>query len=279
MPERTVLLNGFKAVVGDDFTSAQSLILGNAVSEARALTFDAHCKTLDAIKIFSTNTLKDALEKLCPRFLLHLRMNFRIENDDHLLPALHSLEESVRLTHCGLNSRDLIIRAWGLRKGDVKSETGAAVGGWVPNNTKDYLVRAADMVSPGGCLNVKYTNDENIVLDFTKLVERNEIWCVDTIIHEATHKYDNSRDFTRDPPWKRAWEYAADYEKIGAKVTLVGDWADLTEKQALHNAYSLTAYMHYMPDTDLKLFAATITGANRAIGNKKVFDSISNSDL
>jgi hypothetical protein len=280
MAEKTILLTGVKAIVGDDYDAEQGKVLSTAVNEARSLTFAAHIKTLDAIKILSSMaSLKNEMEKLCPKFLDHLRMNFRIVDDSHLLPALHSLEESVRRTTSGLNSHALVIRQWGLRKDDIKSETGGAVGGWVPSSKSDYVVRALDFVSPGGCLNVNYSNNEDIVINFKKLTQKDMEWCVDTIIHEATHKYDNSRDFTRDPPWKRAWEYASELRKVNVPIIMRGEWAEISEKAALHNAYGLAVYMHYMPETDLKMYAATIAGANEAIGNRQVFNSISNEDL
>jgi hypothetical protein len=280
MGEKKIQLPAVTAIVGDDYLPKQGELLSKAVNEARTLTFEAHTKTLDAIKIIATEpSLKDAIEKLCPKFLEHVRMNFRVQDDTHLLPDLHVLEEMVRLTNAGLNSHALVIRQWGTRKDDIRSETGAPVGGWVPSNMKDYAVRMLDFVSPGGCLDMNYTNNEHIVIYFGKITPENYEWTVDTVIHEATHKFANSRDFTRDAPWKRAWEYAADYRRLGVEPVVKGDWAELTEKMALRNAYGLTIYMHYMPDTDLKLFAAGIKQANRAIGNRTVFDSISNDSL
>ena len=281
MGEKKIQLPGVTAIVGDDYLPEQGKVLSEALMEARLLTFAAHIKTLDAIKILSaaTTSIKDSLEKICPHYLEHLRMNFRIKDDTHLLPALHSLEELVRLTNAGLNSHALIIRQWGTRKDDIRSETGGPVGGWVPNNLTDYAVRMLDLVSPGGCLDVNYGNNEHIVLNLAKFTPANQEWAVDTVIHEATHKYANSRDFTRDAPWKRVWEWSSDYRKVGLEPMLKGDWAELTEKRALHNAYGLTVYMHYMPDTDLKIYAAGITQANQAIGNREVFASISNDSL
>ena len=286
MGEKTCHYPQMNVVVDDKFNDSVKIsVLRDAIVEARRITFMAHITTLDAIKILTgpEGGELSSLEKLADDFRLHVRWDFLVDDKSEYLPVLRSVEEAVRATNSGLNNHNLVIRQWGTRPDDLPSETGAAVGGWVPNNFLDTAVRALDYVSPGGCLNVNYANNEHIVVNFEKLKPGNEEWVVDTLIHEATHKFYNSRDFTRDPPWKRAWEWARDYKRAGFEPILNGDWAKISQKQALHNAYGLTNYMQYMPEIDLKVHAnLTVAGlalANRAIRNFAVFDSISNDSL
>jgi hypothetical protein len=284
----TYLINDFHVIAAEPLTSDQEELLVYGVVKARAFSDSALMQTIRALEVESQCTSPaQVLDHLPSAFVIHIQANFRTHTPLEFVSALHRLKTLLLKLSSGLRSSDLSFKQHGMEYFEIKADSGSAVP-YVKKTWSEIgqIVMGSLSGKGGKCLNVNldtYINKSQIYLDFAKLKAHNAEDVTDTIIHEATHKFLASLDNTLTCPWKHASVYYADWRKLGVDPPLNELWSSLAPDEALQNAYSLANYVHYMPKDDLLAFHHGIRIADRAIGNpqsnRKVFDSISNSDL
>jgi hypothetical protein len=238
----TFELAGARVTYVNDMTPQQIKTLSAALALARHKADQA-----------ARNTQRAAADLRAGRalpadFRCVLAVNFRLTAPAQDLEALSVLAPRLAKLAAGLKSEGLHISEYGYRL--LADPDRRAVGQVQKNFSQLFSL---------DCLNedpLLYKNDNDIILRFDSLTAGMVGDVANTLVHEGSHKFLDTRDFAKNPPWGRGpVEWCNENARLGVPGFVPPDWAALPRDKALHNAYGIENYVSFLPDLEFHSIA------------------------
>lgn len=260
-------LHNLSLWTNEPLSNTRAATLMSAVQIARGKIATAREKTYEAIAC----TLRPGfeLDDLPQVFRAHFGVLFRCENDAaEFQRTMHRVAGLLQVLERSFNSPELVFREYGSdlvstmidKAARLLNQTGLYQAGDMGMVRGFSAARVKSYIGPSRiqqCINtgVSTGNPNEIQIRLESLDEVSEE-VIDTIIHEGTHKFLGTNDdgmASTTFGWMKdngLIQYRDDYGNVPLPIERPEFLAKDSEN-ATGNAYLLTAYIIYMPDTDI----------------------------
>jgi hypothetical protein len=275
MPYTARYLN-FSITTYKPLSIAHENILVNAVLKGQFAVEEAKRRTLEALSVLTRYGNDCAL--LPPTFLQHVKTLLRCDTDGQTLKALLEAGAALNVLGKGLNSAELKFIEWGMDSvsGAVDKMT-AALSTISSSVTRLYgpsdvaMTRGFTMGGSylGGdtfrqCLNTGSTSgNPNAIMIKLDAIDKGVEEFTDTVVHEGTHKFLGTID-TGMQGSGLAWmkddgltNFKTMYPGVPTPLE-TPQFKAMSPTAALGNAYILTGYILYMPESEPAQYAEVV---------------------
>lgn len=262
----TLKLSNFSIITAEELSLPRANRLVSAVLAARSRIAEARMKSFEALACLQRPGV--VLDDLPRHFRLHLGTLFRCGHDGAAFArALGRVAAMLQILDNEICTPELRFKEYGTDLvSTVVNSVASLFGSPVLAPSDVAYVRGFSLSKPGnyigachvaGCLNTGHGtgNPNEIMIRLTALDGSLEN-LTDTVIHEASHKFLGTEDTgmsTSSFNWMRddgLVRYIEDNPGVPLPIDMPG-FLSKTPDEATANAYLLTAYVLYMPPTDI----------------------------
>ncbi len=264
----TLTLNNFTFLSSEELSAARKVAIVNAVLTSRSLVKDAIMQSHEAYSLTRLPNFDPA--HLPTRFRDHFYTFFRCTTTADFLRTLTQVISALEVLHRGLNSPEFRFREYGTNFVENAIDAVASIFGEsiYSSSTKAHVrgfslnpLKAGNYIAPSEfekCLNTgKATGNPNEIMIKLSSLDGSQVDLVDTVVHESTHKFLGTEDegmSTSSLGWMSNNGLEAYRAANGPNIPLpceMPGFLRMTPEMAIRNAYLLSAYITYFPETSI----------------------------